>query len=234
MNSGTPNKTMQEAPRANSRPAPSLVRKLSWYALAGARFSFVTAIGTGCCIAWNFIPVPEKAGLSVESIRETVFAGAVVLTAHDLSAFLCVISLCLWILSALFLKLPRRIAATFLFMGLAVLGTVMLENCTGFLISGSERSIGIFQSRLFNAASGSPALPSIIDNASLLFGRLFMFHVLILPLGMAGALAFSTRYIKRAGVSIGMPVAGTLTRFGFFLLIIIIVSVLLRNHSFGF
>ena len=53
-------------------------------------YNLITSMLSGLCIAWYYVASPEKASLSLNFLKDTVFAGTLVISLHAVNAILLV------------------------------------------------------------------------------------------------------------------------------------------------
>lgn len=205
-------------------------RRISRIAKDLLLYSILTAALSGCCLAWYYIPVPEKAMASILNLKESVFAGRIVLAVHFLSA-LMVLPLCLvFVGAAFFIKIqyrtkPRLIVPPIIILILGISGKI-----TGLMLSADQQALSVLKKVFLTPPAPGRSLPLLFDDFSIVFFRAFLFHGLIIPGLILFVLYLLLKYSKTILDSDNRnPVVRHSTRFAAYATVLIIIAYLFRN-----
>ena len=138
--------------------------------------SMITAVVTGILIACYYIPVPEKAMLSLRYLQENVFAGAMVVSIHQIAGILAL----LFVLCNLILILPAKkisdIWTRVWHSGWIVMLLFICLQITGYFLTGDTSTAYLAKSgmvKFFGANTDLSQMPQLWDTLPLFFVRIY-------------------------------------------------------------
>jgi hypothetical protein len=207
-----------------------IARKISRIAKDLLLYSILTAALSGCCLAWYYIPVPEKALVSILNLKESVFAGRIVLAVHFLSA-LIILPLCLVFAgAALIIKIQYRIKLRLIIPPIIILTLGISGKITGLMLSADQQAVSVLKKVFLTSPAPGALLPPLIDDFSMVFFRTFLFHALIIPGLILYLLYLLLKYSKTILNSDNRnPVVRHSTRFAAYVTVLIIIAYFFRN-----
>lgn len=188
-------------------------------------YSILAAAFSGCCLAWYYVPVPERATESILNLKESVFAGRIVLAVHSLSALL-IPPLCLvFIIAALFIKIQYRKKLRLIALPIIIGILCISGKITGLVLSADQQAVSVLKKAFLTPPSPGPSLPPIFDGFSLVFFRTFLSHALIIPALILFVLYLLLKYSKTILNSDNKnPVVRHSARFAAFATVLIIIA----------
>ncbi len=207
-----------------------IARKISRIAKDLLHYSILTAALSGCCLAWYYIPVPEKALVSILNLKESVFAGRIVLAIHSLSA-LIILPLCLVFAgAALIIKIQYRIKLRLIVLPIIILTLGISGKITGLMLSADQQAVSVLKKAFLTPPAPGTSLPLLFDDFSMVFFRTFLFHALIIPGLILYLLYLLLKYSKTILNSDNRnPVVRHSTRFAAYVTVLIIIAYFFRN-----
>lgn len=189
--------------------------------------SFCIALVSGMCIAWYYIPAPEKAFFSLTYILENVFGGSVVITIHFYSVRLFLAGLLLNCTCCIFTKRitipPVRLwsYATLFGVLLALLAT------SGYILQGTasaEYVLNYFSDSRFAPVNFPDAILEPYSAVSIGMMRTYFLHACILPLFAGSTLYLYLRIQKQLLLSYAIARVSLFSQGIILLLLLIVVA----------
>ena len=207
-----------------------IARKISRIAGDLLLYSILTAALSGCCLAWYYVPVPEKAMVSILNLKESVFAGRIVLAIHSLSA-LMVLPLCLVFTgAALLIKIQYRKKLRLIVPPIVICILGISGKIAGLILSADHHAVSVLKKVFLTAPAPGTSLPLLFDDFSMVFFRAFLFHALIIPGLILFVLYLLLKYSKTILDSDNRnPVVRHSTRFAAYATALIIITCFFRN-----
>ncbi len=154
-------------------------------------FTGITSAITGILVSLYYIPTPQKAALSIVHIQENVFAGAVIISLHRL----CGLVLPFLVISAMIsVSFTQDTSAIRTKVWRTSVWLLLLAACfiiTGYILSGHNTSVFLLKgliTKISGAKSISANTSSLVDPLSFSFIRVFLLHVMLLPIAAAALL----------------------------------------------
>ena len=208
----------------------SIAGKISRIAGELLLYSILTAALSGCCLAWYYVPVPEKAMVSILNLKESVFAGRIVIAVHSLSA-LIILPLCLVFAgAALFIKIQYRTKLRLIALPIIICILGIFGKITGLILSADQQAVSVLKKVFLTPSSPGTSLPPLFDGFSMVFFRTFLFHALIIPGLILFVLYLLLKYSKTILNSDNRnPVVRHSTRFAAYVTVLIIIAYYFKN-----
>ncbi len=141
--------------------------------------SFIGAVTSGLLISLYYIPTPQSAALSIQSIQEQIFAGTSILNIHRICGTLVIL---FTVLNCILILPVRKISQPWIKTGQSGILLLLLFACfsiTGYLLLGNNTAALIMKSMVRNISS---AQTQGVTALSLILIRVYILHVIILPL----------------------------------------------------
>jgi len=207
-----------------------IARKISRIAGDLLLYSILTAALSGWCLAWYYVPVPEKAIVSILNLKESVFAGRIVLAIHSLSA-LIVLPLCLVFAgAAFFIKIQYRAKLRLIVPPIIILILGISGKIAGLMLSADQQAVSVLKKAFLTPPAPGTSLPLLFDDFSMVFFRTFLFHALVIP----GLILFVLYLLLKHSKTIlnsdnRNPVVRHSTRFAAYVTVLIIIAYFFRN-----
>ncbi|MBN1129928.1 MAG: hypothetical protein JXA71_13125 [Chitinispirillaceae bacterium] len=206
-------------------------RTLYFFARDLLVYSAITAVLSGFCLAWYYVPLPERAGLAVDHIKESVFAGRIMVDVHAFSAALTLLMALVLCGMSFFITADFRTRLTVFLLALPVLILAVAAKITGLLLALHPEAVSLYKSFI----SRMPELPApeLFDTAVLPFVRAFLIHAMIIPVLTAG---FLWLLIRRPALFTGArnrdPIVRHPARFAGFTTLLVMISIFFGRYIF--
>jgi hypothetical protein len=180
---------------------------------------------SGLCIAWYYVASPEKASLSLNFLKDTVFAGTLVISLHAVNAILLVFLIVAFIFVTLVVHTKPGGKFRLIAFSMCLLLLVCCGIATGAVIAEKPWAVS-FMRHLFAAKSVSESspLPPLFDPFSLVFSRAFLFHALILPAAVLYTAYLVAKHSSTIGPEPLNPVVKHSARFAMYLTFTLVIA----------
>ncbi|MBN1983435.1 MAG: hypothetical protein JW795_18000 [Chitinivibrionales bacterium] len=159
---------------------------------------FASTVVSGILLLWNYIPMPEKAFLSLQHLRENNFAGPLILSVHCLSSLFFGSTIALTMLLPIFI---RSCSAAWLKLWLCASLILILSfwsSITGRIIVGTQSGSHLLHALCQNTATIARADSfQYTEQFSHLFFRTFIIHSIVITAVLGWLVATCTRLIKK-------------------------------------
>ncbi|MCU0608576.1 MAG: hypothetical protein MUF22_02260 [Chitinispirillaceae bacterium] len=185
-------------------------------------YAILTALFSGVCIAWYYVPLPDRAPLALDHLRQNVFGGKIMLDLHRFSAALALLSAIIVCGTTAFADADVRIKRAAILSSLLLFVLIAGDFITGLLLThytGWQRT-----------TSQASALPPLFDDGVLPFVRIYLAHALFIPAAIVMLYLFrhvSSGKNRREST----PVIRHSTRFSAFVTVLIFISYVIREFS---
>ena len=193
--------------------------------------SLLTAAISGLLIAFYYIPTPTKAALSIDYIQEKVFAGTIIITIHRLSGILAIFFTLLNLIIILRLK---KISVSWIKIWQTGILLIILFICfkiTGYLLTGSNSAAYLLKSILIkfsNTKSHSVSFPELFNTMPVAFVRVYVLHLVILPL-LTGLIVYKhIKGMKQLGYNLQPITIHPIIILAAFITLLIIISTFIK------
>ena len=147
--------------------------------------SLITATLSGLLLACYYIPTPAKAALSIDYIKEQVFAGTTIITIHRLSGISIFIFTLLNLIMILRIKKISVSWITIWRTGIVLIILFVFYRITGYLLNGSNSAAYLLKTLLIKFSNSNPnpaSSPQLFSTLPVAFVRVYLLHILILPI----------------------------------------------------
>lgn len=154
--------------------------------------SFCLSLLSGLLLSINYIPTIERAALSILHIQSNTFAGTSVVSIHHVSSLFAVVLLILNIIVTLIHKTKSACFQSLWASGILSISFLFVSVVSGYLLQGNRFTIGFLQ--LFSSDTVQIPLPPLFDTGSIGLIRVYILHIIILPLFLSWLIY--TQFVK--------------------------------------
>ncbi|MBN2038139.1 MAG: hypothetical protein JW768_15465 [Chitinispirillaceae bacterium] len=197
-------------------------------------YGICAAVLSGFCIAWYYIPLPERAPVAVQHLRETVFAGNLLLSFHFLAMMGILLFSFLSFTAAFFPVASIKNKAHAMLMLAMIMAFASVGALTGFFLSGHGSFARPLQALLATTNDAQTGMPLLVDTCSLWFFRVFLVHALVIPVAFGCTLLALHRQVKSSGHTPQRSVVRQSARFAGFVTMLIVLAYFLRHLEIPF